>query len=248
MAFDKGTLILVDYTAMIKDTGEVFETTIEDDAVKHSIHESNTKYFPKLISVGESWVLKGLDEALAETSVGDRRSIEVTPDKGFGRRDAGKVRMIPLRKLGDDAEKVSAGDMIELDNKKGIVRFIGSGRVQIDFNHRYAGRTIIYDVNVIRSLDTDDDKIGGLIQRHLQIGHTRLQFTNNAGSLDITIPDEAFRKDGLQIIKHLIQLDIFKFVPSLQKINFIETYENQARVLDQPKAGDEGPNSSMPPS
>ena len=37
--------------------------------------------------------------------------------------------MIPLRKLGEDAEKVSIGDMIEVDNKKGVVRFIGSGRV-----------------------------------------------------------------------------------------------------------------------
>ena len=31
----------------------------------------------------------------------------------------GKVRMIPLRKLGEDAEKVSIGDTIEVDNKKG---------------------------------------------------------------------------------------------------------------------------------
>ena len=49
--------------------------------------------------------------------------------------------MIPLRKLGEDAEKVSVGDTVEIDNKKGIIRFIGSGRVQIDYNHRFAGKT-----------------------------------------------------------------------------------------------------------
>ena len=32
MTFNKGSLILLDYTAKIKDTGEVFETTIEDKA------------------------------------------------------------------------------------------------------------------------------------------------------------------------------------------------------------------------
>ena len=94
MTFDKGSLILVDYTAKVKDSEEVFDTTIEEDAKKHSIHEQNVKYQPKLVSIGEvSYpVLKGLDEALAKTAVGDKLTVEVTPDKGFGERDSGKVR------------------------------------------------------------------------------------------------------------------------------------------------------------
>ena len=156
MTFKKGQLILVDYTAKIKDTGEVFETTIEEDAKKSSIHEPNVKYQPKLVSVGESWVIKGLDDALPETSVGDKKTIEVSPDKGFGTRDKGKVRMIPLRKLGEDAEKVSVGDTVEVDDKRGIIRYIGSGRVQIDYNHRFAGKTILYEINVKKSLDADE--------------------------------------------------------------------------------------------
>ena len=101
MAFKKGELILLDYTAKIKDNGEVFETTIEEDAKKNSIHDPNIKYQPKLVSIGEAWVLKGLDDALSETSVGDKKTVEVSSDKGFGARDKGKVRMIPLRKLGE---------------------------------------------------------------------------------------------------------------------------------------------------
>ena len=150
MVFSKGSLILVDYTSKVKDTGEVFETTIEEEAKKHSFHDPNVKYQAKLVSVGESWGVKGLDEALEKTSVGDKKTIEISPDKGFGERDTSKVRMIPLRKLGEDAEKVSIGDTIEVDNKKGVVRFIGSGRVQIDYNHRFAGKTILYDVNVLK--------------------------------------------------------------------------------------------------
>ncbi|MCH6571585.1 MAG: peptidylprolyl isomerase, partial [Thaumarchaeota archaeon] len=38
MTFNKGSLILVDYTAKVKNTNEVFETTIEDEAKKYSIH------------------------------------------------------------------------------------------------------------------------------------------------------------------------------------------------------------------
>lgn len=229
MTFNKGSLILIDYTAKVKDNAEVFDTTIEEDAKKHSIHESNIKYQPKLVSIGEvSYpVLKGLDEALAKTSVGDKLTIEVTPDKGFGERDSGKVRMIPIRKLGEDAEKVSVGDTIEVDNKRGIIRYIGSGRVQIDYNHRYAGKTILYDVNVVKSLETPNDKVDGILKNRLPLEDSKIAFELKDKEVNITIPEEILRADGLQIMKHFIQLDIFKFVPSLEKVNFIETHLNK---------------------
>ena len=229
MTFNKGSLILIDYVAKVKDTEEIFDTTIEEDAKKHSIHESDVKYQPKLVSIGEvSYpVLKGLDEALTKTSVGEKLTVEVTPDKGFGERDSTKVRMIPIRKLGEDAEKISVGDTIEIDNKRGIIRFIGSGRVQIDYNHRYAGKTIIYDVNVIKSLDSENDKIDGILKNRLPVENSKIEFTIKEKEVNIKIPEEIFRADGIQIMKHFIQVDIFKFVPSLEKVNFIETYQNK---------------------
>jgi len=227
LTFDKGSLILVDYTAKVKGSDDIFETTIEDEAKKHSIHDPDVKYQPKLVSVGESWVLKGFDEALANTKVGDKLTVEVAPDKGFGERDSGKVRMIPLRKLGEDAEKVSVGDTIDIDNKTGIIRYIGSGRVQVDYNHRFAGKTILYDVNVLKSLDSDDDKILGILKRHIPVDDAKLAFKKTGNTVDITIPEEIFRSDGLQVLKHFIQIDIFKFVPSLEKINYIETHVNK---------------------
>lgn len=227
MTFAKGSLILVDYTAKVKDTNEVFETTMEEDAKKHSIHESNVKYQPKLISVGESWVIKGLDEALANAKAGEKITVEVTPDKGFGDRDPGKVRMIPLRKLGEDAEKVTVGDVIEVDQRTGVVRFIGSGRVQVDFNHRFAGKTIVYDVNVIKSLESNEDKITAILKRHMPVEDSKIVSKLNGAALDVTIPEEIFGAEGLRIIKHFIQTDLFKFVPTLEKINFIETYNNK---------------------
>jgi len=143
--------------------------------------------------------------------------------------------MIPLRKLGEDAEKVSVGDTIEIDNKKGIIRFIGSGRVQIDYNHRYAGKTILYDVNIIKSLDSENDKIEGILQNRLPVENSKIEFTIKDKETNITIPEEILRADGLQIMKHFIQLDIFKFVPSLEKINFIETHQNKQAQTKKPE-------------
>ena len=243
MTFDKGSLILVDYTAKVKDSEEVFDTTLEEDAKKYSIHEQNVKYQPKLVSIGEvSYpVLKGLDEALAKTAVGDKLTVEVTPEKGFGERDSGKVRMIPIRKLGEDAEKVSVGDTIEVDNKRGIIRFIGSGRVQIDYNHRYAGKTILFDVNVLKSLDSPNDKVDGILKNRLPVEDSKISFDLKDKEVNITIPEEILREDGLQIMKHFIQLDIFKFVPTLEKVNFVESNVNKQTKEKKPETKEKAP-------
>ena len=239
MTFQKGTLVLVDYTAKVKDSNEIFETTREVDAKSNSTYDANVKYQPRLISVGESWVLKGLDDALANTKVGDKLSIEVPPEKGFGTRDPAKIRMIPIRKLGEDAEKVTVGDTIELDERTGIVRFIGSGRVQVDFNHRFAGKTIIYDLNVIKSLDTDQDKVMGLLKRRFPIEESKIKFEIKGAELDVNVPEEAMMMEGLQIVKRAIANEIFKFVTKLEKVNFIDSY-------NKPKPAEQKPAEAKP--
>src|SRR5918994_612131 len=224
MPFDKGSLILLDYTARIKDNGEIFETTIEEDAKKSNLYDPTRKYEPRLISVGESWVLKGLDEALADTNVGDKRSIEISPDKGFGERDTNKVRMIPQRKLGEKANEIKVGDVVELDDRTGVIRYIGSGRVQIDYNHRLASRTLVYDVNVVKKIESNDDKIKYLIKRRLPIEDEKIKFEYKDDETVIELSEDISLLDGLQIIKKAVTADIFKFVAGLNKITFQEVY------------------------
>jgi peptidylprolyl isomerase len=224
MPFDKGSLILLDYTARIKDNGEIFETTIEEDAKKSNLYDPTRKYEPRLISIGDGWVLKGLDESLAETNVGDKRSIEIPPDKGFGERDTNKVRMIPQRKLGEKANEIKVGDVVELDDRTGVIRYIGSGRVQIDYNHRLASRTLVYDVNVVKKIESNDDKIKYLIKRRLPIEDEKLKFEYKDDEATIELSEDVSLLDGLQIIKKAVTSDIFKFIDGLNKITFQEVY------------------------
>ena len=235
MTLEKGSLILIDYTAKVKDTNVTFETTREEEAKRSDLYDPTHRYEPRLISVGEGWVLKGLDEALSEAKMGDKLSILIEPNKGFGERDTSKVRMIPLRKLGDKADEVRVGDTIELDERMGIVRFIGSGRVQVDFNHRYAGRTLIYDVDVTKKLDDDNEKVSSLIRRRLPIDEQKIEFNIEASRLQIDLPEETFLVEGLQIIKKAIANDIFKFVSKIENVRFVESYQSQSSVSREPK-------------
>lgn len=228
MPLEKSSLVLVDYTARVKDTNEIFETTREDEAKKTEHYDPSRKYEPRLVSVGESWVLKGLDEALANANVGDKMSVEVAPDKGFGDRDPGKVRMIPQRKLGDKADEVSVGDVIEVDDRTGIVRYVGSGRIQVDFNHRFAGRTLLYDVNVLKRLESDEEKVKALAKRRMGLDDSKMKLKLSSPDLDIELPEDAYLAEGLQIIKRAVANDVFKFVPSVKNVRFVETYSQPA--------------------
>ncbi|MFL6324226.1 MAG: FKBP-type peptidyl-prolyl cis-trans isomerase [Nitrososphaeraceae archaeon] len=234
MALERGSLVLVDYTAKVKDSNEIFETTNEEDAKKSDLYDPTRKYEPRLVSIGEGWVLKGLDEALANANLGDKLTIEITPDKGFGDRDPSKVRMIPQRKLGEKADNIKVGDVVEMYERPGRVRYVGSGRVQLDFNHRFAGRTLTYDVNILKKLESDDDKIMYLIRRRLPIDNDKIKFKLVDSTLEIELAEETFLSEGLQIIKRAIANDIFKFVSTVKNIEFIESYKPLQPQSPQP--------------
>jgi len=224
VTIEKGSLILIDYTAKVKDSDEIFETTVEENAKKSNLYDPSIKYEPRLVSIGEGWVLKGLDEILSAANLSDNLNVEIPPDKAFGMRDTNKVRMIPQRKFGDKADEIKAGDVVDIDDRRGFVRFIGSGRVQVDFNHRLAGKTLSYNVNILKILKTDAEKASSLIRRRLLVDKDKISIEFNKSELLITLPEESFLIDGLQVIKKAISGDLFKFITSLESIKFLEIY------------------------
>jgi peptidylprolyl isomerase len=238
MTLQKSTLIYANYTAKVKDTGEAIETTSEEEAKKLNIHDATRKYEPRLIAVGEGWVIGGLDEEVMKMDVGQRKQIELTPDKAFGQRDPTQLRMIPLRKFGERAHELSAGDSVDVDNRVGTVRFIGSGRAQVDFNHRLAGKNVVYDFEVIRKVETEADKVRALIDRRFGGEGAKVTFSMKEGELEVEIPEELFLLDGLQIIKRGISTDVFKFAPHVAKVTFVERFASKKveEKKEEPKA------------
>jgi peptidylprolyl isomerase len=175
--------------------------------------------------VGEDWVLKGLDEEITKMDTGERKTVELIPEKAWGDRDPTLLRMIPMRKFGEKADEMRVGDVVEVDNRLGVVRFIGSGRAQVDFNHRLAGKTLVYDVEVVSKVDTDEQKIRSLIKRRFpgEIGD-KIEFTHHAGDVTVDIPEEAFMAEGLQVIKRGVSNDVVHFLPAVKKVTFKEVY------------------------
>ncbi len=241
MSLEKGSLAYINYTARIKDTDELIETTSEAKAKKLGTHDPTKRYEPKLVCVGEGWVLQGLDEVLQKRKVGDKLVTEIAPDKGFGKRDPSQVRMLPLKKFGEKAHEISVGDEVEVEGKVGIVRYIGSGRSQVDFNHRLAGKTIVYDLEIVKKLEGPDEKISALIRRRLPVSEEKLKTERSKGILNVWIPEDYFLTEGLPIIKKAVSTDVFKFLPDISKVVFTEEHlsaikpEKTKQIAKKPK-------------
>ena len=224
MPFEKSSLVLANLTAKIKDTGEGVETTVEEEAKKLGIHDPTREYEPRLIAVGDGWVLQGVDESLLKAEVGQKQTVDVLPEKAFGLRDNSKIRLMPIRRFGEKADQLEVGAEIEVDGRVGIVKLMGSGRVKLDFNHRYAGKTVIYDIEVVKSLDNDDEKIKALVRRRIPIDADKIGVTNEVSTVTLKLPSETYLAEGIQIIKRAITNDIFKYIKNAEKILFVEEY------------------------
>jgi len=228
MPFKKGEFLLIDYVAKVKETGEVFDTTIEDTAKKERLYKEGEIYETKLVVVGEGWLLKTLDEGLLNMKLNKTTTVEIPSEKAFGSRDPEKVRLVPLRRLTAKGITPQLGMRIEFNGKLATVRTIGAGRVQLDFNPPLAGKTLVYEVIVQKKLETKMDKIKALIHRRIPVVDAEnFVLKTRKTMVEISVPEEAFYVEGLQLAKRGISTDIQKFFPETNKIKFVETFRRQ---------------------
>lgn len=231
MALQKGDFILIDYTAKVKETGEVFDTTIEETAKKERLYKEGEIYEPKLVVIGENWVLKALDESLATMEINKPTTVEIPPEKAFGARDSEKVKRISLKHLADKGITPSLGMRIEHDGKMATIRAIGAGRALLDFNPPLAGKTLIYEVSVKKKLETTEEKIAALIHRRIpSVEQAKFKFSVKEKAVSIEMPEESFYLEGIQVAKRGIAMDIQKFFPQITTIKFIETFKAEPKT------------------
>ncbi len=225
MPFEKGDFVLIDYIARVKETGEVFDTTKEDVAKKEKLYKEGDIYEPNLVVIGEGWVLKALDESILTLELEKTAPVEIPPDKAFGNRDPEKVRLVPLRRLTAKGITPQLGMRVEFEGKLAIVRTLGAGRVQLDFNPPLAGKTLVYEVTIQKKLETAKDKIDALIHRRIpSVDVSKFDVKIKKTAVQIEIPEEAFYIEGVQAAKRGIAIDIQKFSADKDTVKFVETF------------------------
>ncbi len=165
----KGDVIRLNYTGKVKETGEIFDTTHEEIAKQAGIYREDGVYGPVPIAVGAGHVLKGLDEKLEGLEVGEKYELEIPPEKGFGKRDPKLIKTFTLGQFRRQGLYPFPGMPVEIETEsgrklKGRVMTVSGGRVRVDFNHPYAGKHLVYNVEIIEKIEDPIEKVKALIE------------------------------------------------------------------------------------
>jgi len=220
----EGDFVLVDYVGKVKDSGEIFDTTIEEEAKRADIYNERTKYGPMLVIVGERWVVEGLDKSLVNKKEGEEYTVEVPPEEGFGRRDSKKIVTTTVRKLrkaGYEGD-LAPGVVLNVNGSPAIVRAVVSGRVMLDFNPPLAGKTLVYDVKIRKVIRDRKEKIASLIERHLKQDMEGIVVEEENGKVLIDMGDKTINKPELHLHKREIAEDLMKYIDGVMEVVFTE--------------------------
>ncbi len=146
----KGSFVEITYS--ISDTdGNLLERI---DLPINYIHQHDSGMYPVI------------EKALDGHKAGDEVTVRLTPEEGFGEPD-------PNLTFTDDIENVppqfhQVGAEVEMQDSQGNVKTfyvskIENGKLTVDGNHPFAGKTLDFTVNVISVRDATSDELSGVI-------------------------------------------------------------------------------------
>jgi FKBP-type peptidyl-prolyl cis-trans isomerase 2 len=160
MTLKKGDFIELEFTGRIKEDNNVFDTNIEKDAKEANL---DIKVFkPFVLGVGKEMLPKGFDEDIEGKEVGKSYVIEISPEKGFGKRDKTLIKMVPTKLFLEQQINPQRGMQLELDGQLVKVLSNSGGRTLMDFNNPLAGKDLVYSYNILKLVDKMEDKINAL--------------------------------------------------------------------------------------
>ncbi|MEM2906649.1 MAG: FKBP-type peptidyl-prolyl cis-trans isomerase [Candidatus Odinarchaeota archaeon] len=221
----KGDFLLVDFIGRVKESNELFDVTVESVAKAEKVYSDRVVYKPRLVIAGEGWVVKGLDEEILKMKIPDEKTFELPPEKAFGERDPKAIKVMPLREFKKQNINPYSGMRLRVGSVSATVKNVSSGRVTLDFNLPLAGKTILYTVMIRKKLVDLVDKVKALVQRRLEnVNVDEINVTFKDGELSVELPASEYFKEGIQYSKKGISRDIYRYIPSISKVSFIEHY------------------------
>jgi len=246
MPIKNGDFVLIDYVLKIKDNNEIFDVTIEEQAKAANAYSPEQVYEPRLIMVGQGWVLRGIDEALVDAEEGQEKDLEITPEKAFGERDGTRVRIVPARELTRQGVTPRPGARVEVGGQLATIRSVGSGRVTIDYNHPLAGKTLSAKIYVRRLVSDPVERIRELVHRRIRnVSKDKFIISNLGNLVTIELPEESFTLEDIQFAKKGLAKEIAKYLPEVTTVQFIESHVLKPVAKPEAKPAEEKPEAEQ---
>jgi len=132
-----GTLVKVNYTL-----------TVDENVV-----DSSKEGEPFEFRTGASQVIPGFEEALMGMKAGEKKSFQVSPDKGYGQENPKGIQKVPRDKLPADVNPVVGMTLhAQMPNGQTIparIIEVKEDVIIVNLNHPLAGKILNFEVEVI---------------------------------------------------------------------------------------------------
>ena len=108
---------------------------------------------PMTFTLGDGTMIEGLELALLGLNAGDKQTLSIPPETGFGFPDPQAIQWMPLTDFPKEL-KPAAGQIINFtlpngEEVPGAILELENKRVKVDFNHPLAGLEVIFAVEIL---------------------------------------------------------------------------------------------------
>jgi FKBP-type peptidyl-prolyl cis-trans isomerase 2 len=116
---------------------------------------------PVPIKVGVGALIKGFEEAIVGMTVGEKKSIHLTPENAYGFRDDSATLEMPKDKFPEELiSQLNEGDIVPLSSRMNpdqsfpaTTKEVRENTILFDMNHPMAGKDLNFDIEVVSIAD-----------------------------------------------------------------------------------------------
>ncbi len=134
-----GDFISIHYTGKLED-GNVFDSSKGQD--------------PLEFNAGSEDLIKGMNDAVVGMSIGEKKTVTIKPENAYGEFQPQLVQKVPKNAMPSD---IKTGDQLMAQSEQGHypvwIRQIEADQVTVDANHPLAGKTLIFDIEIVNVQD-----------------------------------------------------------------------------------------------
>lgn len=100
---------------------------------------------------GAGNIIPGLENALADKTVGDKLTVIIEPEDAYGERNEEHIQTVP-KEMFEGIDKIEVGMQFQADSSNGpaivTITAVDGDQVSIDGNHPLAGEQLTFDVEI----------------------------------------------------------------------------------------------------
>jgi len=168
-----------------------------------------------VICIGQGHVIKGLDEQLEGKELEREYKIELSPEQGFGKKNAKLIQLVATGKFIKQKINPIPGLQVNIDGMMGMIRTVSGGRTLVDFNHPLAGKELIYDFKVNKIIEDDEEKLNALLKLQLNLKDIKTEIKEGNATVSLSIKQNLPKPIEEKLTEHIKEL-----IPSIKKIEF----------------------------